>query len=390
MRQLNATIVLSAIVGLGLLAAGPRSLRGDPPQRVTTADAQSPTSSDSSIPRGTGPRQVTPTESDSIWKSGYQLVEYLANSSPRPRKTPSLKISKIEDGSSANDIRSQAITALPMENLTGKSKERVTKVLDHLSLFRRLPTISLEIEPIMYHFFAQNPDVAVSIWRAMDISTFQMEQQSPIRYRAQSSDGTGGVIDVLYRSSKAQNSECLAICDGWYRPVLPLKPIKAVAILHLESSYTSRADGTPVVTHRVDMFVSFPSQTVASASKIVSPITNPIIDRNFIEISRFMKMMSSAMSLRPGWVEMIGNQMDGVLPARKQQFLDVAARVYVRTRQRNRQQSMQSKTRSPLSRGLTQTGATTKRSAASGRSESQRSTGPARDRIAVQRPTAVD
>jgi hypothetical protein len=138
------------------------------------------------------------------------------------------------------------------------------------------------------------------------------------------------------------------------------------------------------------MFVSFPSQTVASASKIVSPITNPIIDRNFIEISRFMKMMSTAMALRPGWVEMIGNQMDGVMPARKKQFLEVAARVYVRTRQRNRQQAMQPSRRPPTSSGKSTPAATPKRSGNQGRTLDRPTAQFPRSRPAVKEPTTAN
>lgn len=346
MRQLNAAMILSSVLCLGVLPSTAPSVRGAPPVPETSPPASpapesKPAASVDSVtdPATVRPASVRPT--DSIWKSGYQLVEYLSRPGSRAKRKPDLKIAQIENGSSASDTRSLAIAALPLQKLNGDNRERVQDVLDRLSLFRRMPTISLEIDPIMYRFFAQHPDVAVSVWRAMDISTFQMQQKNAIRYQAKSSDGTSGVIDVIYRTSNDNNSECVAICDGWYRPVLPLKPIKAVAILHLETSFTATATGTPLVTHRVDMFVSFPSQTVASASKIVSPITNPIIDRNFVEISRFMKMMSTAMALRPGWVELIGNQLDGVLPARKQQFLEIAARVYVRTRHRNRQQSMQ-------------------------------------------------
>jgi len=373
MRQLNAAMILSSVLCLGVLPSTAPGVRSAPPDTRTSPSEPQTTAEaadDARLPRSAvRPANVRPT--DSIWKSGSQLVEYLSRPGSRTQRKPDLKIAQLENGSSSSDTRSLAITALPLEKLTGDHRQRVQDVLDHLSLFRRLPTISLEIDPIMYRFFTQHPDVAVSIWRAMDISTFQMEQKNAISYQAKSSDGTSGVIDVIYRASNANNSECVAICDGWYRPVVPLKPIKAVAILHLETSFTATATGAPLVTHRVDMFVSFPSQTVASASKIVSPITNPIIDRNFVEISRFMKMMSTAMALRPGWVEVIGNQMDGVLPSRKQQFLKVAARVYVRTRHRNRRQSMQPAQK--LKPGLGNPADAPKATDSSGRGSRQRS-----------------
>ena len=77
------------------------------------------------------------------------------------------------------------------------------------------------------------------------------------------------------------------------------------------------------------MFVSFPSQTVEMAAKILAPVGNVILDRNFKEVSIFMHMMSLAMERQPGWVERVAKQLEGVLPIRQPQLLKVAARVYI-------------------------------------------------------------
>jgi hypothetical protein len=82
------------------------------------------------------------------------------------------------------------------------------------------------------------------------------------------------------------------------------------------------------VTHRADLFVSFPSQTVEAIAKVLSPITVVMTDRTFSEISLFLRMMSLAMQRRPDWVEQIVNKMEGVPELRKTQLLALTAQVY--------------------------------------------------------------
>ena len=42
-----------------------------------------------------------------------------------------------------------------------------------------------------------------------------------------------------------------------------------------------------------------------------------------------------AMAKHPGWIELIGNKLDGVTPQKRMQFLEIAARSHVLARKRN-------------------------------------------------------
>jgi hypothetical protein len=274
-------------------------------------------------------------------RSRLQLTEFargeVQDNAESDRERLEADVNVLNDGDSSRQVRQSAERALPLQLLSGRDAHRVREILSRTSLFRRLPTVGLEAEPDVYDFFMEYPDVAVAIWRAMDISTFTMQRTHPAKFFADAGDGTAGTVEVIYRG----RNEILALCDGVYRPSLPIKPIRAQAMIHVESMHRTNQDGKPETTHRVDLFVSFPSQTIKMAAKIVSPISNVIMDRNFVEISRFVRMMSVAMEIRPGWVEFIGNQLQGVTPAAKAGFLETAARVYVTTRKRNLAEAMQ-------------------------------------------------
>ncbi|GIT30470.1 MAG: hypothetical protein Ct9H300mP1_25160 [Planctomycetaceae bacterium] len=48
------------------------------------------------------------------------------------------------------------------------------------------------------------------------------------------------------------------------------------------------------MTHQAALFLAFPQQSVRNVAKLISPVTNMIADRNFRDISLFLRMMQVA------------------------------------------------------------------------------------------------
>lgn len=245
-------------------------------------------------------------------------------SSNQPLSSEDARLTKLSPGTSSKDALARCVKRLPYHKFSKEHRRQVDEILEDISLFRQLPTYELDVHHDAYRYFTDHPDVAVSIWRVMQISKFEMYQTGRNNYEADAGDGTIGTIDVLYRSP-TQN---VILCEGQYKtPLLP-KPITAKAIIHLESEYREGKAGQPVVRHRASLFVSLPSQTVEAAATLISPLSNLIIDRNFHDISVFIHMMSIAMRHQPGWVERTARQMDGVLKIRQAELIDCTAKVY--------------------------------------------------------------
>ncbi len=164
----------------------------------------------------------------------------------------------------------------------------------------------------------------------MGVSKLQMFQTGEFEYEADARDGTVGVITILSRTPTA----CLIHCSGMFQSPVLSKPIQARAILHVRTSFEVNAEGQQLVTHTADMFVSFPSQTVETVAKAMAPISNKITDKNFEEISLFVRMMQLAMSQQPGWVEQMATKLDGVIAGRTDQLLQVTAQCYIDEKKR--------------------------------------------------------
>jgi hypothetical protein len=314
MRRLPVLLVCSTI----LLAAQTHALRAAPPEsqgEVRQADGESPVH----------------TSFSDIVQAGAKLFGKNPTSDEANRVLPEVN----SKGTSSAAARKAATIELPLEQLTPENRQKVSSLLKTVSFYRRLPKVTFPVEPEVYNYFMAHPDTAVSIWRAMKISKLQMWQTGRYDYEADTGDGSVGTLEVLHNGPE----KSLVACEGIFKSPLLTKPIEARSLLLLQTSFSRDADGITYVTHRADLFVSFPSQTIDVVSKIFSPLAISMTDRTFTEISLFLKMMSLAMTRRPDWVERITEKMDGVADLRKDQVLELCAHVYAAARKRAAEQA---------------------------------------------------
>ncbi|HEY3969313.1 MAG TPA: hypothetical protein VGM05_32475 [Planctomycetaceae bacterium] len=253
-----------------------------------------------------------------------------AHSANEPKGLPDLEAKGASDSTS----RKAAIAAIPLDTLSAENRQKVAGLLKSVSFYRRLPKVTFPVEPEVYNYFLAHPDVAVSIWRAMKISKLQMWQTGKFDYEADTGDGSIGTLEVLHIGAE----KSLVACDGLYKTAMLSKPIAAKSLLFLQTSFAKQPDGTIHVTHRADLFVSFPSQTIDVVARIFSPLTVKMTDRTFTEISLFLKMMSTAMTRRPDWVEHITEKMEGIPDLRKGQVLELSTQLYTAARVRESEQ----------------------------------------------------
>ena len=251
--------------------------------------------------------------------------------SPKSEYPDGKVLQVLQKGSSGRSAHQAGIEKLPLDGMTQENRKHADEILEHVSLFRELPILQFNVELEVYHYFTQHPEVAVSIWRVLEISKFQMQETKADEYLAETCDGTSGKIHVLYRG----NNQQVILCRGVYKSPLISKPLQADAMIHLKTQFLKAADGRPQARHRAWMYVSFSSKTVETAAKLISPVSNLIIDRNFQEISLFLNLMSMAMARQPGWVENIASKLDGVEKKRRKELLDLTKDVYILSRKRD-------------------------------------------------------
>jgi hypothetical protein len=270
------------------------------------------------------PRIVKNPQYAEITPSQQTQADTNSNQPQRGRALLEERVRTVKRPTSAKAARKEALALLPFDKMSPENRERVAKIANDNSMFRELPTYRFQVDPRCYYFFMKHPDVAVSIWRVMQISEFKMRQTDTDRYETDDSDGTSGVIDVAYRGE----NEVVVLCNGVYRsPLLP-KSVKANGALHVKVGFERDPNGKIYAIHTARLYVTFPSQTFDTVARIMSPLSNAIIDQNFREVSLFLHMMSTAMERQPGWVENVSSRLEGVGPERRTQLMEVTVDVF--------------------------------------------------------------
>jgi hypothetical protein len=236
----------------------------------------------------------------------------------------------VAQGNSTKAIRKQAVGELPLNRMHPEAQRKSQSLVKNVGMFRRLPTISFECDPEIYRYFIKNPDVAVSTWRAMEISQFQLHESGGNQYRADAGDGSVGNVELLLQTP----TETMIYCDGAFKsPLLP-KPIVARSLMRLQTTFVKENDGKIIGTHTGDVFVEFPSHTVEAVAKVIAPVSHSIADRNFKQMTLFVHLMSQAMARRPDWIEVVGNKLDGIPRQKQLEFLELGAKSYADAQRR--------------------------------------------------------
>ena len=290
--------------------------------QASAADPVGPTSTETPIEQ--------PLFTSDAQHNKFILTAGTTSTSSETSESTRPQIQVVDKGSSSRRTRRAAIDGLGLNRLPSQNRRYAQSIVDDISIFRRLPAYRCEVEPRVHDYFTHHPDVAVSVWRAMGVSQLQMWKTSDWSYGMDTKDGTTGTIQVLYRSRES----CLIVCQGMFKSPYLQNAIAAKSLIHLRTRFSQDDSGRTLATHQADMFVQFPSQKVETVAKLVSPVSNVIIDRNFQEISLFIHVMGLAMGRQPGWVEKLAGSLDGIEEDERTELIKLTAAVYVDTQDR--------------------------------------------------------
>ncbi|HCS50556.1 hypothetical protein [Rubinisphaera sp.] len=230
----------------------------------------------------------------------------------------------IRGGDSDRNLKEQAVNRLNNVRLTSSGRASANKMIEEMSLYRRLPEIRFEIDPETYDYFIGNPDFVVGLWQSMGISAINLKESAKYQYDMNNVDGTKCKIYYIKRS---QNTN-IVFCQGEFQSPFLKTPITANGLVCINAQFEKQPDGTTFVRHSADVFVSFPNVAIEAAARLISPVSNYIADRNFQEISLFMHSMHLSMTRQPRWVQDVAGKLNGVMPDRVAELNRITLKVY--------------------------------------------------------------
>jgi hypothetical protein len=239
---------------------------------------------------------------------------------------PAKKTAKPPQGTSAREAREDAIRAVPYARLDRAARGKVSTVLANPTIFRRLPTQTIECDPHLYIFLVEHPDLVVNIWDVMGVSEVSVDRVSEPVFDVNDRAGTRGRLEFVYRGPDLH----VVYAQGSYTgPMLP-RPVHGECVLVLRSSYIRSNDGRYFVRAKLDAFLRLDNVGVGLLAKTFQPLVTTAADHNFRETVAFVGSVSRAAEVNYAGIQRLADKLANVTAECRQQFTELTAQLAVR------------------------------------------------------------
>ena len=228
--------------------------------------------------------------------------------------------SSVGKATNSRAARDEAVKSIPFDKLSGEMRTRVSTVINNMSVYRRLPTQSIDCDPDLFVFLVRNPEVIVDIWRVMGITNMTLDRSGPDRYRACDGQGTTGNVEFAYRGDDLHVIYSEGMYDG---PMYPTK-LRGQCVMILKSSYVRGSNGRVSVVNRLDAFLRIENLGAEIVAKTLQPLLGKTADHNFSETTLFVTTLAHTAETNPSGVSRLAQRLRHVEPQIRQQFADLA------------------------------------------------------------------
>lgn len=233
-------------------------------------------------------------------------------------------------GSSSREHRREAISALPMDQLTVEAQRKISKVLDNIALYRRLPSSRIETDADFFVLLARYPEIVVETWRLMGVSQMTCQRTGPYTLKSDDGAGTASEIELVYGTAEMQ----LYHATGTYSGNLFHRDIDAECVMLLRTVWGGSESGSTTATSTLDVFIKVDNALVGIAARSLLPLVGRTADHNFIESLRFVERLNGTTERNGPGVQGMAWRLEGLQPEVRDQFIQTAGIVHDRALQR--------------------------------------------------------
>jgi hypothetical protein len=182
-----------------------------------------------------------------------------------------------------------------------------------------MPRRVIECEPELHQFVVRNPDVLVSIWDRLGITSLTVDRVSQFVFDTNDGMGTTARVDLVYGSPELH----VFLARGQYEgPLLP-QPIQGHGVALLRSKLQLSPTGQKLIRDDLDVFVKLDSGPVDLAARTLHPLFIRNADYNFVETANFVARLSAAARESPNGLQRMISQLTRLHPTVQQGFSQV-------------------------------------------------------------------
>lgn len=222
--------------------------------------------------------------------------------------------------------REEAIQAIPLAQLNPVAQQKAREVLGRISLYRRLPVHSIEVDPDYYRFLMRNPEVIVEIWRLMGVSKMTCQRTGEFTFHCDDGAGTLSDVELLYGTDQLH----LYYATGTYEGPLNKRPLRGDCLMLLRTETRAGPQGETMIQSMLDVFLKIDNATATLIAKTLQPIVGKTADHNFVESLNFVQRLNETTGRNGPGVQGMASRLEGLSEPIRQQFVEISEVVFQR------------------------------------------------------------
>lgn len=232
---------------------------------------------------------------------------------------------------SSHAAQQEALRNIPVSKLNEEAQRKVLSVLERPSIYRRLPTKSIDCDPEMFVFMVRNPEVVVNIWEIMGISQMVAERTGPYSWKGDDGQGTQSNIELVYGTDETH----LVYGEGFYEGPLLKRKVAGRCVMLLRSGYGMGQDNRAQVSNKLDVFIAIDNVGAELIAKTLQPLVGSTADTNFTEAARFLGKLSQTAEQNPEGMPRLAAKLNRCEDRVKRDFTVVSSSVNRRVAERS-------------------------------------------------------
>jgi len=226
---------------------------------------------------------------------------------------------EVETGQSSRELRTAAVAAIPLTRLTPAARQRISSIVDRPSLFRHLPTRTIDCDPELFMCIARQPELLVGIWEVMGITQVKTERLDQYRLVARDGSGTTCTVDLVYGDRNTQ----IYVADGYYDGKLVASKLTGKGVFVLRTKSEIQGDGLDQIAGTMDCFVQLDNLGADLIVRTFGPLIGKTADSNFAETAKFIGQIGLTARQNPEGLQDLSNRLPQVDASVRQKFVDV-------------------------------------------------------------------
>ncbi len=224
--------------------------------------------------------------------------------------------------SSSLKSRQEAMQFIPFDQLTAAKREKIRKVIDRPSVYRRLPIQWTATDPKLFTFLVRYPEVVINMWQLMGATNIKFQRTGPYTFEMNDGAGTSSRVELVYGTPKLH----VFYAEGFYDGSLLPRRVQGKCVMVLTTG-SSEEQGRLLLSSRLDVFVQADRLGVELLAKTLHPLMGSTIDKNYSDTVRFASQVSRATTQNRAGIERFTARLANVDPAIRRRFNELTAQL---------------------------------------------------------------